>query len=362
MDSSDLRDAERQKLYVYIMHNAVVDRKSASNNPAILLYQTAGGQTRIDVRLDQETVWLSQAQMAELFQKDQSVVARHIQNIFVEGELEPKSNMQKMHIAISDKPITLYSLDVVISVGYRVKSHRGTQFRIWATQRLREYLIKGFALDDQRLKDGSRTDTYFDELLERIRDIRSSERLFYKKVTDIYATSVDYDPSAQMTHDFFATVQNKFHYAIHGHTAPEIIVQRADARKPNMGLTSWKGDRIRASDVTVAKNYLNEEELKQLNLLVDQYLSFAEFQAQQKKPMYMKDWSSKLHGFLSLNERDILQDAGQVSRSLSDEIAKKEFSKFEEERKIRELNDSALDKAVRALEDRRNKRRSSNGD
>jgi hypothetical protein len=329
------------------VHNV---RMPSRQDPDLLLYQTEDGQTRIDVRIDGESAWLTQGEMAELFQKDQSVIARHIQNIFLEGELPEENNMQKMHIDRSKKPITLYNLDVIISVGYRVKSHRGTQFRIWATKRLREYLIKGFTLDDHRLKESRRTDSYFDELLERVREIRTSERLFYKKVADIYATSIDYDPDAPQTHEFFATTQNKFHYAIHGHTAPEIIALRANAKKPHMGLTSWKGDRVKACDVTIAKNYLTQDELKQLNLLVDQYLSFAELQAHQRRPMYMKDWSSKLHAFLNLNERQILADAGRVSRALGEELAKKQYALFEKDRRAKELDDSALDRAVKSLE------------
>lgn len=327
----------------------------AFSDPALLLYQTEDGGTRIDVRVLNDTVWLSQGEMAELFQKDQSVITRHIQNVFLEGELDPGSNMQKMHIAHSTKPITMYSLDVIISVGYRVKSHRGTQFRVWATARLREYLIKGFALDDERLKDSRKTDAYFDELLERIRDIRSSERIFYKKVADIYATSIDYDPHSHLTQEFFATVQNKFHHAIHGNTASELIVKRANASSPNMGLTSWRGDRIRSSDVTVAKNYLTAEELKQLNLLVDQYLSFAEFQASQRKPMYMKDWASKLKAFLNLNERDILLDAGSVSRADGEDLAKREYAKFQALQASQEIDNGALDRAMKSIQAKKNR-------
>ena len=208
----------------------------------------------------------------------------------------------------------MYNLDVIISVGYRIKSHRGTQFRIWATQRLREYIIKGFALDDQRLKNAGTRDDYFDELIQRVRDIRTSEKNFYRKVASIYATSIDYDAQSPITQKFFATVQNKFHYAITGHTAAELIAERADAEKPNMGLTSWDGERIRKADVSVAKNYLNPDEIEKLNLLVDQYLSFAELQAKERRPMHMADWIKKLDAFLTLNERDILTHAGSVSR------------------------------------------------
>lgn len=316
------------------------------NQSEILLYQTEDGQTRIQVQLDADTVWLTQEQMAELFQRDRSVITKHIRNVFQEGELAEESNVQILHFAHSDKPVKAYSLDVVISVGYRVKSQRGVQFRIWATQRLKEYLIKGFTLDDQRLKNDSGTDRYFDELLERIRDIRTSERKFYKKVADIYATSIDYDPTAEVTRTFYATVQNKFHFAVTGQTAAEIINSRANADQPNMGLTNWPGDRILSQDVTIAKNYLSADELSQLNLLVDQYLSFAELQAQRKKPMTMRDWIEKLHGFLQLNERDILQGAGRVSKQLADEKAAQEYHKFAEKRRLEILSNSDFDRLL----------------
>ncbi len=273
----------------------------------LLLYQTEDGQTRVQVRLEDETVWLTQKQLGELFQKSVPTINEHIQNIYEEGELQSVPTIRNFRIVQTEsgreveRDISFYNLDVIISVGYRVRSHRGTQFRIWATQRLREFIVKGFTLDDQRLKDGGWTDAYFDELLERVREIRTSERLFYKKVCEIYATSVDYDPNLPATQAFFATVQNKFHYAIHGHTAAEVIAERAKADQPNMGLSNWKSGRIRKSNVTVAKNYLEQEELHQLNLIVDQYLSFAELQVRQRKPMHMKDWIEKLHGFLQLN-------------------------------------------------------------
>jgi hypothetical protein len=242
-------------------------------------------------------------------------------------------------------------------VGYRVKSHRGTQFRIWATQRLREFIIKGFTLDDKRLMDGGK-ESYFDELLERIRAIRSSERMFYQKITDIYSTSADYDENAQITRTFFASVQNKFHFAIHGHTAAELIVERISADKPNLGLSTWKnapGGPIRKSDVTVAKNYLHEDELKQLNLIVDQYLSFAELQAQQRKPMQMADWSSKLNDFLKLNDREILNDAGKISHQLAEQLAHTQFEKFDANRRTFEAQNpvSDFDKVVKRLKNQR---------
>ena len=242
-----------------------------------------------------------------------------------------------------------YSLDMIISVGYRVNSKRGTQFRIWATQRLREYLIKGFALDDKRLKEQSYLDRYFDELVERIRDIRTSERQFYRKVADIYATSIDYDAANDHTHRFYATVQNKFHFAITGHTAAELIAGRASADKPNMGLSNWPGERILSRDVTVAKNYLNEDELKQLNNIVEQYLAFAEAQAQRRKAMRMTDWIEKLHGFLTLNEREILQGAGHLTKEEAEGHALRELDKFREAHKLAPDYLSDFDKAVKRI-------------
>jgi len=268
----------------------------------ILIYQTEDGRTRIQVRLENETVWLTQKLMAELFQKNVRTINEHIQNIFEEGELSPESVIRKFRITAADGKTyetNHYNLDVVISVGYRVKSHRGTQFRIWATQRLREYIIKGFTLDDERLKQPG-GGNYFDELLARIRDIRSSEKVFWRKVLDIYATSIDYDPKTEMSRKFFQIVQNKMHWAAHGHTAAEVIAGRADAEKPLMGLTSWTGAKPGRSDVEIAKNYLTAEELDTLNRIVSMYLDFAELQALNRKPMYMRDWIAKLDEFLTL--------------------------------------------------------------
>ena len=268
----------------------------------ILIYQTEDGDTRIQVRLENETVWLTQKLMAELFQKNVRTINEHIQNIFEEGELSPESVIRKFRITAADGKTyetNHYNLDVVISVGYRVKSHRGTQFRIWATQRLREYIIKGFTLDDERLKQPG-GGNYFDELLARIRDIRSSEKVFWRKVLDIYATSIDYDPKTEMSRKFFQIVQNKMHWAAHGHTAAEVIAGRADAEKPLMGLTSWTGAKPSRSDVEIAKNYLTAEELDTLNRIVSMYLDFAELQALNRKPMYMRDWIAKLDEFLTL--------------------------------------------------------------
>lgn len=297
----------------------------------VLLYQTEDRRTRIEVRLENETVWLSLNQMAELFQRDKSVISRHIRNIFDEGELTRGAVVANYAITAADGKtyqVEHFNLDVIISVGYRVKSHRGTQFRIWATQRLREYLVKGFTLDDERLKrlGGG---NYFEELLARIRDIRSSEKVFWRKVLDIYATSIDYDPSTEASERFFATVQNKMHWAAHGHTAAEIIAERADATRPTMGLTSWSGDRVRKADVAVAKNYLGAEELDALNRIVTAYLEFAELQARNRRPMYMRDWIAKLDDFLRLSEREILTHAGRVSHEVAVAKAEGEFEKLQ---------------------------------
>jgi hypothetical protein len=268
----------------------------------LIIYKTDDGKTHLQVRMDQETAWLTQNQMAELFQTTKQNVSLHVNNVFTEGELDRTATV-KEYLTVQQegkrqvsRSVEYFNLDVIISVGYRVKSHRGTQLRIWATQRLREYIVKGFALDDERLKQVG-GGNYFDELLARIRDIRSSEKVFWRKVLDIYATSIDYEPNVEMSQKFFATVQNKMHWAAHGHTAAEIVAQRADASKPNMGLTGWAGDKPRKSDVVVAKNYLNQEELEALNRIVTAYLEFAELQAQNRKPMYMRDWILKLEIF-----------------------------------------------------------------
>jgi hypothetical protein len=300
----------------------------------ILVYQTEDGQMKVEVRMENETVWLTQAQMVKLFQTTKQNISLHIRNIFQEGELHEVSVVKEYLTTASDGKsykTNYYNLDVIISVGYRVKSHRGTQFRIWATQQLKEFLIKGFVLNDERLKETGHTNQYFDELLERIRDIRSSEKIFYAKIKDIYTTSIDYSPNSEQAQLFFASVQNKMHWAIHGNTAAEVIYNRAKADNPNMGLTSWKNGphgRIRKTDVSVAKNYLSQVELTELNLIVDQYLSFAELQARNRKPMYMTDWEKKLYDFLTLNEKQILKDAGRISHQLAMELAEKEFEKF----------------------------------
>ena len=322
-----------------------------TKNSEILFYQTDDGQTKVEVRMENETVWLTQAQMVELFQTTKQNISLHIRNIFQEGELQEVSVVKEYLTTASDGKsykTNYYNLDVIISVGYRVKSHRGTQFRIWATQQLKEFLIKGFILNDERLKETGHTNQYFNELLERIRDIRSSEKIFYAKIKDIYTTSIDYSPNNEQAQLFFASVQNKMHWAIHGHTAAEVIYNRANANNPNMGLTSWKNSpkgKIRKSDISVAKNYLSKDELTELNLIVDQYLSFAELQARNRKPMYMADWEKKLYDFLTLNEKQILLDAGKISRQLAIELAEREFDKFN--KKQIELSDK---EAMKSLE------------
>lgn len=299
----------------------------------ILFYQTEDGSTRIDVCLQDETLWLTQMQMAELFQKDKRTISEHIANVYEEGEL-PKEvtvrnfrSVQKEGNREVERDLASYNLDVVISIGYRVKSHRGTQFRIWATQRLKEYLIKGFALDDERLKKAG-GGNYFDELLARIRDIRSSEKVFWRKVLDIYATSIDYAPDAEASKLFFRVVQNKMHWATHGKTAAEVIVARADAAKPNMGLTSWAGSKLARTDVEVAKNYLNQDELDVLNRFVSMYLDYAELQAMGRKPMYMNDWIAKLDDFIRFNERELLSHAGKISHQQAIDKAHAEYDKY----------------------------------
>ncbi|MDX1943189.1 MAG: virulence RhuM family protein [Saprospiraceae bacterium] len=332
------------------------------NQSEILLYQTEDGQTKIEVRLNEETVWLSLNQLVELFQRDKSVISRHISNIFGEGELDKNSVVANYATTASDGKtyqVDYYNLDVIISVGYRVKSHRGTQFRIWATQRLKEYIVKGFTLDDERLKRAGQMN-YFDELLNRIRDIRSSERVFYQKVKDIYTTSIDYDANAPATQQFFKIVQNKLIFAVSQQTAAEVIANRADASKPNMGLTTWdnapKG-KIRKTDVTVSKNYLSEDEIQALNLLVEQFLAFAEAQAQQRKPMYMQDWITRLNAILAINERAILQDAGRITKQLADEKAGSEYEKYKEQQSLLEKEQSIdeLEKDLKKLKDSKKK-------
>jgi len=296
----------------------------------LLVYQTEDGKIRIDVRLEQETVWLTQKLMAELFQTSVPNINMHIKNIFDEGELAADSVIQEFLITASDGKnyrTKYYNLDMIISVGYRVKSHVATRFRQWATHRLREYIVKGFTLDDERLKQGG-GGNYFDELLARIRDIRSSEKVFWRKVLDIYATSIDYDPNTDISRKFFAVIQNKMHWAAHGHTAAEIIAGRADASLPNMGLTTWEGDKPRKPDVAIAKNYLSEKELEILNRIVTFYLEFAELQALDRKPMYMCDWIEKLDDFLKLSGRELLNHAGTISHEQALEKAHAEYEAY----------------------------------
>jgi hypothetical protein len=302
-----------------------------------LLYQTPDGQTRLEVRLQDETVWLSLTDMSNLFQRDKSVISRHIRNIFAEGELTQEATVAKFATVQAEgardvqREIEHFNLDVIISVGYRVKSHRGTQFRMWATQRLREYLVKGFTLDDERLKRGGEGN-YFDELLARIRDIRSSERVFWRKVLDIYATSIDYDPNTEISQQFFASVQNRMHWAAHGHTAAEIVHARADATQPNMGMTHWIGAKPGKAEIAIAKNYLTPDELDILNRIVTAYLEFAELQALNRNPMYMRDWSSKLDDFLRLSGRELLDHAGKISHQQALQKAEQEYEKYRQAR------------------------------
>jgi hypothetical protein len=294
----------------------------------IIIYQTEDGNTKIETRLEDETVWLTIDQMAELFQKSRSTINEHILNIYEEQELDRQFSMRKIgNSDFSTKPTNFYNLDVIISVGYRVKSHQGTKFRQWATARLREYIVKGFTMNDELLKQAG-GGNYFEELLARIRDIRSSEKVFWRKVLDIYATSIDYDPKLEMSIQFFQTVQNKMHWAAHGHTAAEIIYQRIDAKKPNLGLTHIKGNKPTKQEIEIAKNYLNEDELNVLNRMVTAYLELAELQALNRKPMYMKDWIERLDNFIQMTGNNILQNAGTISHQQAIDKANAEYEKY----------------------------------
>lgn len=302
------------------------------NNGNIILYQTEDGKSRIEVTLCNDTVWLTTDQMAELFQRNKSTISRHIKNVFEDGELNPDSVVAFFATTAADNKkyqVAYYNLDMIISVGYRVKSHRGVQFRIWATQVLREYLVKGFAMNDDLLKRAG-GGNYFDELLSRIRDIRSSEKVFYRKILEIYALSIDYDPHTEATMQFFKTIQNKMHFSVHGHTAAEIIYERANAEKDFMGLTSWTGALPKRTDAEIAKNYLSSDELDTLNRIVSLYLDFAELQAKSHKPMYMKDWIQKLDDFLKLSGKELLSHAGKISAELAKQKADTEYDKFKE--------------------------------
>lgn len=302
------------------------------NNGNIILYQTEDGKSRIEVTLCNDTVWLTADQIAELFQRNKSTISRHIKNVFEDGELNPDSVVAFFATTAADNKkyqVAYYNLDMIISVGYRVKSHRGVQFRIWATQVLREYLVKGFVMNDDLLKRAG-GGNYFDELLSRIRDIRSSEKVFYRKILEIYALSIDYDPRTEATMQFFKTVQNKMHFSVHGHTAAEIIYERANAEKDFMGLTSWTGALPKRTDAEIAKNYLSSDELDTLNRIVSLYLDFAELQAKSHKPMYMKDWIQKLDDFLKLSGKELLSHAGKISAELAKQKADTEYDKFKE--------------------------------
>jgi hypothetical protein len=313
------------------MKNKKIEKEQ---NNKIILYNTEDGQTKIEVSLEDETVWLSQKQMAELFDKDVKTINEHIQNVYSEGELQKDPTVRNFRIVQKEgdravsRDIEHYNLDVIISVGYRVKSLRGTQFRIWATQKLKEYIMKGFVMDDERLSEGRVKKSYFEEWEERIRRIRTSEANFYQKVRDVFATSVDYNPKADYAQKFFATVQNKFHFAITGLTAAEIIAKRIDSQKESLGLTNWKGKIITREQAQIAKNYLAELELKRLNLLVEQFLSFAELQSVEKRVMHMKNWIAKLDDFLILNEKEILKNAGSVSHLEMEKIVREKLREY----------------------------------
>ena len=310
-----------------------------TDNPSqFIIYQTEDGETKLDVRFQNETVWLTQQLMAELFQTSTDNISLHLKNIYSEGELQEAATTEDFSVVRQEgerqvsRKLKHYNLDAIISVGYRVKSHTATRFRQWATQQLREYIVKGFVLDDERLKNPDQPFDYFEELTRRIQDIRTSEKRFYQKITDIYATSVDYDPTLEDSIVFFKTVQNKVHWAITGKTAAEIIHSRVNSDKTNMGLTNWRGSKVRKQDVANAKNYLNEEELLALNNLVEQYLIFAEGQAMRRMPMNMVDWIKKLDGFLTLNDRNILDHAGKVSHQLAKQMAEQVYEKFSQQR------------------------------
>jgi hypothetical protein len=341
----------------------------AAPSSELILYQTEDGRTRIQCRLEDDTLWLTQAQMAELFQKDVRTINEHLVNIFDEGELGREATIRRFRIVRTEgnrsvsREIEHYNLEAILAVGFRVRSHRGTQFRQWAIERLNEYLVKGFTMDDERLKNppGPGQVDYFDELLERIRDIRSSERRFYQKVLDIYATSVDYTPDSETTQQFFATVQNKMHWAAHGQTAAEVIHARADAEKPFMGLTTTRpGGIVRKGDTAIAKNYLNAEELEVLNRIVAMYLDFAELQAFNRRPMTMRDWVTKLDEFLKVSGRELLDHAGKVSADSARAKAELEYAKYAalRDREPRAV-DSDFEKIAKQLEKPRPRRKTS---
>jgi len=339
-----------------------------SNNDNMLIYRSADGKIKIDVRLENETVWLSLDQMATLFGRDKSTISRHVKNVFEEGELSPETTVANFATVQAEgnrevaRNIDYYNLDIIISVGYRVKSQQGTQFRIWATQRLREYIIKGFALNDDRFKTGS-SYNYFKELLDRIREIRLSEKVFYQQIKDIYKTSIDYNPSADMTLAFFKEIQNKLLWAVSGKTAAELVYYRANASLPMMGLTSTEQDgKVTKGDVVVGKNYLNEKEIGQLKLIVEQFLAYAEAQALAEKPMYMRDWIQKLRLVLTMNEKNILEHAGTISHKMAVEKATKEYITYKEQQRQIEHLDSIkqLDQDLKRIALRKNNKKKDN--
>jgi len=327
--------------------------KKEPNKSQMVIYQVVGDEQKIRVRIEDENVWLTQKLIAELFGVDVRTVNEHLVNIYSERELDENSTIRNFRIVQKEaqreveRDIKHYNLDTVLAVGYRVRSDRGMQFRTWATERLREYLIKGFTMDDDRLKQGGGRARYFQELLQRVRDIRSSERMFYQKVTDIYATSIDYKVDAELTQKFFATVQNKMHYAVHGNTAAEIITKRADSKKPLMGLTSFRGDYITTEDISVAKNYLTEAEINQLNLIVSLYIDFADLQASSGRLMKMQDWIKKLDEFLTISEKKLLHTAGSVSAKDAETKALLEYEKYRREGDKKYISD--FDREVEKL-------------
>ncbi len=319
----------------------------------VLIYQSEDGRTKLDVRLEDQTVWLNQKQLTELFGKAKGTISGHIKHIFEDKELTQEATVRLFRTVQKEgdrevvREVEFYNLDMVLALGFRVRSPMAVRFRQWAADRLKDYIVKGFVLDDERLKNPTVGNDYFDELTRRIQDIRTSERRFYQKITDIYATSIDYDKNHPLAQQFFATVQNKMHYAIHSQTAAEVIVSRADSERPNMGLTNWEGARIRKSDVAIAKNYLNADELRSLNNLVEQYLIFAESQAERRIAMSMSDWITKVEGFLSLNDREILRNAGSISAELARAHAERAFTEFRtaEDRRL----ESDFDRAIKQL-------------
>ncbi|MFC2636593.1 virulence RhuM family protein [Prevotella histicola] len=340
----------------------------ASNNDNMLIYQSADGKIKIDVRFRNETVWLSLDQMATLFGRDKSTISRHVKNVFEEGELSPESTVANFATVQAEgnrevtRNIDYYNLDVIISVGYRVKSQQGTQFRIWATQRLKEYIIKGFALNEERFKTGS-SYNYFKELLDRIREIRLSEKVFYQQIKDIYKTSIDYNPSAEMTLAFFKEVQNKLLWAISGKTAAELIYYRANASLPMMGLTSTeKEGKVTKNDALIGKNYLNEKEIGQLKLIVEQFLAYAEAQALAERPMYMRDWVQKLRLVLTMNEKNILEHAGTISHNMAVAKVTKEYVAYKEQQRQIEIFESIkeLDQDLKRIAPRKNNKKKDN--